>query len=190
MAKSMRAPLQQARHDVSEAMRLDRGVATPERVVKSLEPVQWVDMDVGEMGKRQRISQVPLDRLLNAKKITAAQYNAGDTYRCDAYLGGAIPSLSVPTEPMGKRPGRPLAYLPGGEKRADAYRRWSNAASALGPELYPFAEEFLVVAENHDTLAQIGARVFGRHEDKRAEAIALEFSRLVLNQLIRHYDGA
>lgn len=185
-ATKQRSPLQQARHEAGEAARRGIAVATPERIVRTGEAIVYLKPDA-EAGERQRVSQVPLDRLLNRKVIDGAMYAAGDRYRTDAYLAGVIPSGGIPTEPGYSAPG-PSIYLKGGEKRANAYQRWTNAACALGPELRNFADEFLVVAECHDTMAAIGARIFGRRPNQPTEAAATEMAKMLLSRLIRFYD--
>jgi hypothetical protein len=177
-----RTPLKQARHEVAEAVRAGVGVTTPERLLKTGGPsIVWDDTI-----RRQKVTQVPLDKLLSCGIISKLQYSAGDRYRADAYLAGIIPSIAVPTEPSERNP-QARDYLPGGERRMRAYERWTCAQEALGPEHMPFADEFLVVAECHDTMAEIGARVFGRQPNKMAGAAATEMAKVILNILVRHY---
>lgn len=177
-----RTPLKQARHEIAEAERGGVGVSTPERLLKTGGPAIVWDEGI----RRQKVTQVPLDKLLSSGIVTKAQYSAGDRYRADAYLAGVIPSIQVPTEPFQRNP-HAKDYLPGGERRMRAYERWVCAQAALGPEHMPFADEFLVVAECHDTMAEIGARVFCRQPNKMAGAAATEMAKVILNILVRHY---
>ena len=68
-------------------------VGTAERLAKAgVEGTETTPPSLKAPKGTQRIISAPLDRLWKAKAITAREYDAGDTFRADAYLAAVDPS--------------------------------------------------------------------------------------------------
>lgn len=166
---------------VSERERRGAGVSTPERVRQAGETSLEIHAGV------QRIRSAALDTLKAKGLITQRQFDAGDRYREDAYLAGAIWSSSQSFAAGSPAFGpRTPAFLTA-ERVADARRRYRAARASLDGSTAAMVLDAVCWAETTMTMADVGRVVLHIPSRRTAQSVATWQLRAGLDALAGHY---
>lgn len=173
---------------VAERVRRGVGVSTAERVRQAGE--RELDVVAGV----QRISQAPLDRMYARGELARGEaenkrlFDAGDRFREDAYLAGAIwPQQSTRAGGRGEPAGRVPGFLRS-ERAAAAMRRHVAALETLSSTLESVAM-LVCLGEGRTTAQEIG-HALGVAGRRSATVAGMTAIRLALGALADHYFGA
>lgn len=166
---------------VAERERRGVGVSTVERVLRAGESAVEVHEGV------QRIKAAALDRLHAKGLLTQRQYDAGDRYREDAYLSGAI--WSSPAAFGADSPSfgpRAPAWLTS-ERVADARQRYRAARASLDGSTQALVIDAVCWAETTMTMADVGRIVLRIPSRRTAISVATRALRAGLDRLAVFY---
>lgn len=176
---------------INERLRRGVGVSTPERVRQAGETA--LDVVAGV----QRIAQSPLDRLYARGELSPDRgenkrlFDAGDRFREDAYLAGAIwpsPGLSYDAPQIASGASTRLPGFLRSETAADAMKRHVRASNAVPGALRQVAI-LICLGEERTTAEEIGYALNAR--GKRSATVAgMTAIRLALGALADHYFGS
>lgn len=158
----MQTATERVRKTVRERERTGQGTATVERLLKAGED----GCETTQSGV-QRINQAPLDRLWALGQLNAWEFNAGDTFRKDAYLAAIDPAaMTVDWNRAGG--GGMSSRVPSmfsHQTMADARIRHRRMEKLIEGFIFEIAERSLV---KEWSLEQIGQRIFARHDPREA----------------------
>ncbi len=138
-------------------------------------------------GGTQRVNTAPLDRMWKAGTITAADFNAGDMLRRDAFIAKINPGApTVDWASLGSNFGPRNPSMFSAQSIADARIRWRRYDDTVKGLIRSILDLALI---NEMALRDLGASLFARKDPREAAVAAEAGLRVALGALRWHYGG-
>lgn len=191
MARKGKAKMQKTEAEkiaarVVERQRVGLSTATVERLLKVGDDGHEHTPATAQQVSVQRVLEAPLDRLHRQGFVTEAEFDAGDSYRADAYLAAVEPtcgSVDWNSAGGGGRSSKVPAMF-GAQAVYDARKRHRMIEGRMSGVTRVVAT-LALVRETH--LAEIGSAVFGFADRKEAMIAGKVATRMTCAALVDLY---